>query len=101
MTDAMFSSPAPNWIPSAAVGMTGHVRGIALPAMPGEYGVCGLGAQQSVWQTPPGSQIRIIASAVAFGGVAGASRPSAERDNAAPAAAASVDFRNVRRSIET
>src|SRR5687768_1524602 len=115
MTDAIVSSPAPNEMPSAAVGMIGHVPSSWLPFMPGVNGVCCFGSHVSVCETPPGSQIKMQASALPTaivegavdgavdaavdGAVAATSVPSANCDNPMPAPAASEVLRNSRRFI--
>src|SRR5215471_16419193 len=70
ITDAIFSRPSPRKMPSALVGIERQVPRIWLPFMPFSYGVNFLGSQVSVWATPPGSQMKIMASAVALGAAA-------------------------------
>ena len=74
----MDSNPSPKKIPSAAVGIFGQVPSNSLPFMPARNGVCCFGSHRSVCAMPPGSQIKIMASAFGVSGVFAAAVSSAE-----------------------
>ena len=73
----MDSNPSPKKIPSAAVGIFGQVPSNSLPFMPARNGVCCFGSQRSVCAMPPGSQIKIMASAFGVSGAFAATSASA------------------------